>query len=302
MSAVTPFPSLLAVAILICTSSSFAANHIAARIAFDHDTGLLLAILCRSGLTFLVLAGLVWWRRESLRLSASTWRWQILLGLLIATQSFCVYSAVARIPVAVALLVVNLAPILLALLTWALGGPRPTQRAALLMGMILFGLVLVLDIPARLSGGAGDGHQWGAGIAFGVSAAAVFAVALWITEHRLSPVSGTLRSMLTLGVVFLAAAAAGASGALPGSINLPNAQAGWIALACLTLLYGTAFSLLFICMPRLDIARNAPVMNVEPVASLLLGWLILGQALGAVQLLGGAIVVSGIVLLALRKG
>ncbi|EPN04644.1 membrane protein [Pseudomonas syringae pv. actinidiae ICMP 19070] len=35
------------------------------------------------------------------------------------------------------------------------------------------------------------------------------------------------------------------------------------------LLYGLGFSLLFTCMARLDISRNAPVMNIEPVASLL---------------------------------
>ncbi|KJS23714.1 MAG: membrane protein, partial [Pseudomonas sp. BRH_c35] len=77
--------------------------------------------------------------------------------------------------------------------------------------------------------------------------------------------------------------------------------AGWIALACLVLLYGAAFSTLFICMPRLNIARNAPVMNMEPVAGMVLGWLILGQVLGAMQVLGGLIVVGGIVLLAYRK-
>ena len=75
-----------------------------------------------------------------------------------------------------------------------------------------------------------------------------------------------------------------------------------IALACLVLLYGAAFSTLFICMPRLNIARNAPVMNMEPVAGMLLGWLILGQVLGAMQVVGGLIVVGGIVLLALRRG
>ena len=54
-------------------------------------------------------------------------------------------------------------------------------------------------------------------------------------------------------------------------------------------------------MPRLNIARNAPVMNMEPVAGMLLGWLILGQMLGPLQILGGFIVVGGIVLLAYRK-
>ena len=108
----TPFPRHTSVLILAALASSFAANHIAARIAFDHDTGLLLAVLCRAGVTMLALATLVFWRRESLQLSPATWRWQVLLGLLIAVQSICIYSAVARIPVGLALLVVNLSPIL----------------------------------------------------------------------------------------------------------------------------------------------------------------------------------------------
>ncbi|MBB2493985.1 EamA family transporter [Aquipseudomonas ullengensis] len=301
MPTALPFPRLLAVLILVFTSSSFAANHIAARIAFDHQTGLLLAILCRSGVTLLLLAGLVLWRRESLRLPRGSWGWQLLLGLLIALQSFCVYSAVARIPVALALLVVNLAPILLALLTWALGGAAPTRRTALLMGMILLGLVFVLDVPARLAGQAGSEPRWLAGVLFGFSAAAVFACALWITDHKLARIPGTVRSLLTMSVVFSSAALAGNSGLLEGGMSLPNASAGWWALGCLIVLYGMAFSTLFICMTRLDLARNAPVMNVEPVASLLFGWLILDQLLAAGQIVGGVIVLAGIVLLTYRK-
>ncbi|PKM34028.1 MAG: EamA family transporter [Gammaproteobacteria bacterium HGW-Gammaproteobacteria-12] len=297
----TPFPRHIAALILATLACSFAGNHIAARIAFDHDTGLLMAMLCRSGGTLLVLAALVLWQRDSLRLSRATWSWQLVLGLLIAVQSFCIYSAVARIPVGLALLVVNLSPILLALLTWALGGAAPSGRAAMIMGLILFGLVLVLDVPARLSGETQLDARWIEGVLFSLTAAGVFAVALWITEHRLSVMPGRVRSMLTMAVVFSASAMAGASGALPGGLGLPNAAAGWVALACLVLLYGTAFSMLFILMPRLDIARNAPVMNMEPVAGMLLGWLVLGQLLGPLQVLGGLIVVGGIVLLAYRR-
>ena len=300
MSAPALFPRHIAVLTLALLASCFAGNHIAARIAFDHDTGLLLAILCRSGVTTLVLAGLVWWRRDSLKLPAGTWPWQLALGLLIATQSFCVYSTVARIPVALALLIVNIAPILLVLLTWALGGPRPTPRSLVLMGMILFGLVFALDVPKRLNG-VDDGIEWFEGVLFGVSAAAVFAVALWITDNKLSAMKGTVRSMLTMLIVFSSVAIAGFSGVMPGGVSLPSASAGWVALACLVVLYGFAFSLLFICMTRLDMARNAPVMNVEPVASLVFGWLILGQLLSAGQIVGGLIVVSGIVLLTYRR-
>jgi len=107
--------------------------------------------------------------------------------------------------------------------------------------------------------------------------------------------------MLTLAVVFSASTLLGASGLIPGGLSLPSASVGWIALACLVLLYGAAFSALFICMPRLNIARNAPVMNMEPVAGMILGWLILGQVLGALQVVGGLVVVSGIVALAYRR-
>ncbi|MFP3663303.1 ABC transporter permease subunit, partial [Burkholderia sp. SIMBA_043] len=44
-------------------------------------TGVLLAILCRSGITLLVLACLLLWQRQALGLPAGTRHWQLLLGL-----------------------------------------------------------------------------------------------------------------------------------------------------------------------------------------------------------------------------
>ncbi|WP_372868121.1 DMT family transporter [Pseudomonas sp.] len=301
MSVPTPFPRHLAVLLLALLACSFAGNHIAARIAFDNEAGVLLAILCRSGVTLLVLSALVAWQRQPLRLPAGAWRWQLLMGLLIAIQSLCLYSAVARIPVALALLAANTFPIILALLNWALGGPPPTRRTAWLMGMILFGLLFALDVPARLSASEEVSAEWLLGIGLAFCGACAFASALWLTEHKLSALRGSLRSMLTMLIVFSSALVAGASDLLPGAVTLPAAQTGWIALGVLALLYGVGFTLLFVCMPRLDMMRNAPVMNVEPVATLLLGWVILGQVLSHTQMVGGVIVISGIVLLTYRK-
>jgi drug/metabolite transporter (DMT)-like permease len=301
MSAHTPFPRHLAVLLLAALACVLAGNHVAARVAFDHDAGVLLAVLCRSGTTLLVLGGLVLYQRQSLRLPPGTWPWQLLMGLLLAIQSLCLYSAVARIPVALALLAASTFPIILALLTWALGGPPPTRRSAWLMGLILCGLLFALDVPAHLSGEAQAGPASLLGIGLALCAACAFAAALWVTEHRLAGLRGSVRSMLTMLVVFASSLLAGALELIPGGAAQPSSSVGWLALAILALLYGTGFSLLFICMPRLDMARNAPVMNLEPVATLLLGWLVLGQMLGPLQLLGGAIVVGGIVLLAYRK-
>lgn len=289
----------LAAATLATLACVFAANHIAARIAFEHGTGLLLAILCRSAVPVVSLGVLLAWRRERLALPPGTAGWQLLLGLLIATQSFCIYSAIVRIPVGLALLVVNLFPLLLVLLTWALGGPRPTRRAVAIMALILLGLGLALDVPARLE--AEDDLPWPAGLGFALGAASAFAVALWITNNRLLAVHGPVRSLLTMLSVFICAAVAGASGVFPGALALPDALAGWLGLACLALLYGSAFSLLFVWVHRFDMARNAPVMNLEPVAAMFFAWLVLDQALSPIQVLGAVIVVLGIVLLTSRR-
>lgn len=296
------FPRHTAVLVLALLGCAFAGNHIAARMAFDHGTGLLVAIVCRSGITMLAMLGVVLWQRESARLPRGAWPWQLAVGLLIATQSLCLYSAVARIPVALALLVSNTLPILLALLTWALGGPRPTRRAALLMVVILAGLVLALDVPARLAATESAGPRWGEGIAFAACAAAVFACALWITDHKLQALRGPVRSLMTMGIVFSAMLIAGATGVVPGGMAWPHDGPGWAGLVLLVLLYGLAFSVMFITLPRLDMARNAAVMNSEPIATLLFGWLILGQRLSAMQILGGAVVVGGIVLLTRSRG
>ncbi|MGX5727976.1 EamA family transporter [Metapseudomonas otitidis] len=297
-SQVRPFPQQISVLILAALACCFAGNHIAARIAFDDGAGLLLAILCRSGVTMMVLLLIVLVRGESVRLGRSASGWQLLAGILIAVQSFCIYSAVARIPVGLALLLVNLSPVLLALLTWAVGGPAPTRRAGALMALIFCGLLVVLDAPALLRASTTPNARWLEGVAFSLTAAAVFALALWIASNRLGGIAGSVRSFLTMAVVFVSASIAGLLGAMPGGLAIPAGDHGWWALACLVLLYGAAFSALFICMPRLGMARNAPVMNMEPVAGLSLGWLLLDQRLGVMQMLGAALVLTGIVLLA----
>ena len=129
----------------------------------------------------------------------------------------------------------------------------------------------------------------------------MFACALWITDHKLSQVRGSVRSLLTIFIVFSSVNLAGITGALPDGLNLPASATGWWALATLVVLYGTGFIGLFMCVPRLDMPRNAPVMNIEPLATLLMGWVVLDQMLSAGQVIGGAIVVTGIVLLTWRK-
>ena len=292
------FPQRIAIAVMLGIACLFAGNHIAARIAFDDGAGLILAIISRAGMTMLVLLGLLLWRREFYVPTKNKMAWQILLGVLIGLQSFCIYSAVMRIPVGLTLLVVNLAPVFFVLYSWAMGGSPPSRRALALMSTILVGLLVALEVPVLVSTPGALSAVWLEGVIYSLVAAVVFAGAMWITENRLALMPGLTRSFLTVAVVCLLAVVMAASEIVPGTASFPATLVGWTALLVLTLLYAVAFSTLFICMPRLNIARNAPAMNFEPVAGLALGWVILGQSLTGMQLFGSLLVVVGIVLLA----
>jgi drug/metabolite transporter (DMT)-like permease len=72
-------------------------------------------------------------------------------------------------------------------------------------------------------------------------------------------------------------------------------------LAALTFLYGTAFTIMFTVLPRLGVVGNSAIMNVEPVLALVLAWVLLGQAIAPMQVIGGLLVVATVMFLGLRK-
>ena len=86
-----------------------------------------------------------------------------------------------------------------------------------------------------------------------------------------------------------------------GGFNWPQATPGWWGLAALTFLYGTAFTIMFTVLPKLGVAGNSAIMNVEPVFALTLAWLILGQSIAAIQVAGALIVVGTVMALGLRR-
>ena len=58
---------------------------------------------------------------------------------------------------------------------------------------------------------------------------------------------------------------------------------------------------MFTLLPKLGAVSNSPILNVEPVAALLLGWLVLGQTVQPLQFAGALIVVGAVMSLGLRK-
>jgi drug/metabolite transporter (DMT)-like permease len=290
----------LAFATLLLIALMMGANHVAARLAFNNGVDVATAVVFRSGVTVLVLAGILLVQRVPLHFTPRHKRMLPLIGLLIGVQSLCLYSSVARLPVALALLAFNTYPIWTALWARVIYRQAPERALLLAMPVILLGLALALDVLGAASG-LGAAGQWsriGAGVGFALAAAATFGLALVITQNEAADIDGRVRTATTLSMAGLMALSLVA---VQGGFQLPQALAGWWGLAALSLLYGTAFTIMFTLLPKLGVVGNSAIMNVEPVFALALAWLLLGQSIAPVQVAGALLVVGAVLALGLRK-
>ncbi|MFN0159840.1 MAG: DMT family transporter [Burkholderiales bacterium] len=285
-------PRWTGIFLLLVISVAFGSNHVAARVAFDHGTNVTTAVAFRSTGTALFVLGLLLVNRISLSLPAATRGRAGVIGLMLAVQSYCLYSAVAVIPVALALLAFQTFPMVLALMSWVAGGERPSRRVLLAMPVALFGLALALDVYGKSGDIAGRWSEIGAGVLWATGASLAFASVLFFTTKWLPTVDGRLRSFMIMTVVAVATIAGGAAAE---DFQLPADQTGWIALVLLVALYGTAITSMFVVLPRLGVVNNSLVLNFEPIAVLFIAWLALDQTVAPLQVLGALIVVGAIV-------
>jgi drug/metabolite transporter (DMT)-like permease len=283
---------------LLLLACMFASNHIAARIAFDHGVDVVTAVAVRSLATALVVSLLVVWQGVPLAHTPRHRRFMALIALLVTFQSVCLYAAVARMPVGLALLVFNSYPIWATLAARVMYGRRPERAALIAMPVILLGLALALNIVHAFDRAPARDTGFGPGVALALGAATSFGLVLALTQHEVADLDGRARSAFTMAVVGVLALVAAVAG---GGLHWPDAPAGWWGLILLSVLYGTAFTAVFTLLPKLGAVSNSPILNVEPVAALLLGWLVLGQSVNGLQVVGALIVVAAVMALGLRK-
>ena len=271
---------------LLLIALMMGANHVAARIAFNNGLDVASAVAVRSVVTALVVTLLMVVQGVSFALRRRQRIALLAIGLLVGAQSLCLYSAVARLPVALALLAFNTYPLWTALWAWVIYRQRPERAVLIAMPIILAGLALALDVLGAASG-LGASGQWSR-----------IGVALVLTQHEAGEVDGRLRTVCLMSVATLVALG---NVAVQGGFHLPQAAAGWWGLAMLTFLYGTGFTIMFTVLPRLGVVGNSAIMNVEPVCALVLAWLILDQAIAPMQVAGALLVVGTVMKLGLRK-
>lgn len=237
-------------------------------------------------------------------------RWHLVrenLGLLlaygavvVAFTQFGYFSAVARMDVAVALLVEYTSPVLVLGWLWVAHGQRPGRLTLMGAATALVGLVLVLDLFS------GADVQV-AGIAWALGAMAGCAVYFVLSAHPSTlPPAALASGGLLLGAVVLA---------LAGVVGLVPLDAGshtvvlrgttlpwWLPILALGLVSSALAYLFGITGNRyLGSRLGSFVSLLEVLAALVAAWAVLGQAPAAIQLAGGVAILAGVVLVKLGE-
>jgi drug/metabolite transporter (DMT)-like permease len=214
----------------------------------------------------------------------------------VAGAQLCYFNAVEHLSVAVALLLEYSGTLLVVGWLWLRQGQRP--RALTVVGGILAlaGLALVLDLTGdqRLDP---VGVLWGLGAAVGL---AVYFVISAGSDDPLPPLAVAWGGLTVGGAALLAA---GAVGVLPMAaprtdVTLMGTTTSWVVpVLGLSLLAAVVAYLAGISGARRLGPKVASFVGLtEVLFAVAFAWLLLGQVLRPVQLLGGLLVLAGIAL------
>jgi drug/metabolite transporter (DMT)-like permease len=219
----------------------------------------------------------------------------------VAGTQFAYFSAVAAMDVGPALLIEFTAPAAIVVWLWLRHGERP--RAITLAGAAVAaaGLVLVLDL---LSGAdlALDGVLWALVAMLG---AAMYFVMSADTRGGVPPVV-LAGGGLAVGAIGLAVL--GVAGILPmrATTTAPtyggHAVAWWLPFVGLGVITAAiAYTSGIAASRRLGSRLASFVALLEVVAGVLFAWLLLDQVPGTLQVLGGALILAGVVVVKLGE-
>lgn len=203
------------------------------------------------------------------------------------------FAAIARIPVGIALLLEFLGPVLV--LLWVRVVRRNRVSPAAVIGVVLAvaGLGLLLEVWAGMRLDA-----IGVGLALGAAAAqAAFFLLGDAMGEDTDPLAVIAFGALIAGVVLGLMARPWTlpwqllGTPLPlGSLTLPGwALASWLALVCTAIAYFLGVS----AIKRLSPQVAGGVAYLEVVTAIVLAWILLGEALNTMQLLGAVVIVTG---------
>jgi DME family drug/metabolite transporter len=238
--------------------------------------------------------GLIGWRmfwvaRRDLAIIA-------LLGLMLALYQVCYFGAIALVGVAIATLVTLCsAPVLVALISTLLTGERPSRVVMLALALAIAGVALIVGFQpgAHQQAVNPDGVALALGSALGYALVTLSGRAV---ARRYQPLQINAIAFAAGALALLPAAA------LTGPV-VTYPPVGWALLLYLGLVPSALAYGLFLTGMRSTPATVASVLTLmEPLTATVLAAVLFGERLGALGLVGGALLLCAILVLALASG
>ena len=210
----------------------------------------------------------------------------IACGLFFAGDLAVWHWSIMLTSVANSTLLANLAPIFVALAAWLMFRKQPQRKFLVGLTVAVTGMMLLIGGDFQLQGTELIGD------ALGVVTAMFYAgYQLTVTKLRARVATSTLMAWtgLITAIVLLPIAL------LTGEQMLPVSAMGWVKLAGLALISQVAGqSLIAYAMAHLPATFSSVGLLFQPVMATLFAWLLLGEAVSALQLAGGITVLIGI--------
>ena len=252
------------------------------------------AAIFRCAYAIPVLGALAW--REDRRLGPRGPRDRLLAalaGMFFAADLIFWHHAIEDVGAGLSTVLGNLQVAFVPLAAWLLLGERPGARVLATLPLVLSGVLLISG--ALESGAYGDDPTQGVifGVATGLAYAA-FILVLRAGGSDLRRAAGPL-----FDATWVAAIAAVAAGAVVGDADLvPSwpAHAWLVTLALSSQVVG--WLLISASLPRLPAAQASLLLTIQPVCSVMLGAALFGESPSALQLVGVAAILAGLVLVA----
>jgi drug/metabolite transporter (DMT)-like permease len=274
------------VALAMTSAASFGVMPVLTKVVYDDGADPIGVLSVRFTVAAVLLLALARLRGEELPRGRQLRDLALLGGVGYVVESLCYFSALTRISAGLTALLLYLYPALVVVLSAVLLRHRPAPVAVC--------AVLVATVGTALTIGPVAGGQT-TGVLLGLAAAASYAMYIVLSSTAIpgvGPLATSAIVMAACGLVYDALAVATRA-------SLPSSAGAWTALSGVTLL-GTvvAVAAFFGALALLGPSDTAVLSTVEPVVSVAVAAVALGETLSSIQLVGGTLVIGAVVVLA----
>ena len=282
----SPKHQVTAIAVVLASSIFVAIVPNFSKLAYESGASVPLVIAARFVVTILLLGLLMLAGRQSFRASKRVLRLCLIGGGAAAAMTFGILTAITLVDISLVILILYLHPIMIAW-TGHVRGTYVLSRFRLCCCLlILAGLALALSVSFTKL------NLLGVALAFiGAGGCAGLVVA----NGEAVGEGGTVKVNFYTAIAALVLVAA--IGMSIGPQTFPGTGTGWVGLVGTGAAFCCGLALFFAAVPYIGLERATLIGVIEPVLAIFIAMALFGERLTAIQWLGVAIVVAGLLLL-----